>query len=122
MLTKMEGLPPQVAAFNATGEVTKNNYDAVLVPELERVKNAHGHIHFLMVMQTPAKEFSLGAWIQDAWQGLRHFGSWKKVAIVTDETTIEKLSTMFSAVIPGTAKGFPLSQLEAAKTWVAQEG
>jgi hypothetical protein len=121
MLQKLDGIPSYVAGFKATGEVTRDDYDTMLVPELERVDKEHGHIHFLMVMETPAREFSLGAWLQDAWQGIKHFRGWKKVAIVTDEKAIEKFSNVFSVMIPGQSRGFPLTQLEAAKTWVAGE-
>jgi hypothetical protein len=121
MLQKLEDMPAYVAAFKSTGEVTKEDYEKILVPEIERVDQQHGHIHFLMVMETPAKKFSFGAWLQDAVQGLKHFRGWKKVALVTDEKSIEKITDLFSSVIPGTAKGFSLAELTEAKKWVAAE-
>ena len=121
MLTKLKDLPAYVAAFKATGEVTKEDYDTILVPEIERVDQQHGHIHFMMVMETPSKEFSLGAWFKDAVVGLKHYRGWKKVAIVTDEKMLGKITDLFSALVPGSAKGFPLMQLEEAKSWVAAE-
>lgn len=121
MLTKLEGLPSYVAAFKATGEVSKNDYEKVLVPEIERVDKEHGHIHFLMELVTPVKNFSLSAWFQDAVQALKHYRGWKKIAMVTDEKGVEKFSDMVSVLVPGSTKGFPLSQLEEAKQWVATE-
>ena len=121
MLQKLPGMPSYVAAFKATGEVTKDDYNTVLVPEIERVDKEHGHIHFLMVMENSGKDFSLGAWLKDAAEGLKHYRGWKKVAIVTDEKGLEKFSNLFSAVIPGSSKGFPLAEVEQAKQWVAGE-
>lgn len=121
MLQKITDVPSFVAGFKAIGEVTKDDYESILVPEIERVNNQHGHIHFLMVLDTPVKNFSIGAWMQDAWQGLKHYRGWKKVAIVTDEKGIEKLTDVFSAIIPGKAKGFTSGQMDQAKTWVTQE-
>ncbi|MGZ3851631.1 MAG: STAS/SEC14 domain-containing protein [Flavisolibacter sp.] len=121
MLQKMQGMPPYVAAFKATGEVSKEDYERLLEPEIERVDKEHGHIHFLMVMENSAKDFSLGAWFKDAAEGLKHYRGWKKVAIVTDEKGLEKFSNIFSAVIPGSSKGFPLAELEQAKQWVVSE-
>jgi hypothetical protein len=121
MLKKLEGLPSYVAAFKATGEVSKDDYNSILIPEVERVDKEHGHIHFLMVLETAVKNFTLAAWFQDAVQGLKHYRGWKKIAIVTDEGGIQKISDLFSAVVPGATKGFPLSQLDEAKTWVAAE-
>jgi hypothetical protein len=121
MLQKLTDMPPFVAGFRATGEVTKQDYDATLVPEIERVDKQHGHIHFLMVLETPVKNFNIGAWLQDAWQGLKHYRGWKKIAIVTDEKGVEKFTDIVSAVVPGKAKGFSLMQLAEAKTWVTSE-
>ena len=121
MLEKITDVPSYVAGFSAVGEVTKSDYDTVLVPEVERVDKQHGHIHFLMVLETPVKDFSIGAWMQDAWQGLKHYRGWKKVAIVTDEKGVEKFTDVFSAIIPGKAKGFTLSELAEAKRWVSTE-
>lgn len=121
MLQKIEELPQYVAAFRAVGEVTEEDYKNILLPEVERVDKQHGHIHFLMVLETSDTNFSIRAWLQDALTGLKHFRGWKKVAIVSDEKGIEKISDLFTAVIPGQSKGFPLSQLTEAKQWVAAE-
>lgn len=121
MLNKLSDVPAHVAAFKATGKVDKDDYERILVPEIERVDKQHGHIHFMMVLETPVKDFSLGAWLQDAAIGLKHFRGWKKIAIVTDEKGVEKFSDVFSAVIPGETKGFPLSRLAEATRWVAGE-
>ena len=121
MLKKIEDVPSYVAGFVATGEVDKDDYSTVLVPELERLDKQHGHIHLLMILETPVKNFTLGAWLLDAWMGLKHFRGLKKVAIVTDESGVETFTNKISALIPGETRGFKLSEEEIAKTWVAEE-
>jgi len=121
MLTKIEDVPQHVAAFKATGKVNKHDYDNVLAPELERKNKEHGHLHMLMLLETPVKNFTLGAWMEDAWMGLKHFRGWRKIAIVTNESAVETFTNKFSIVIPGEAKGFKLSELETANQWVAEE-
>ena len=121
MLTKIENVPSHVAAFKATGKVDKHDYDNILVPELEQKDKEHGHLHMLMLLETPVKNFTLGAWMEDAWMGLKHFKGWRKIAIVTDERAVGAFTDKFSFLIPGEAKGFKLSELETAKQWVAEE-
>jgi hypothetical protein len=121
MLTKIEDVPDYVAAFKATGEVNKNDYENLLIPELDRLDKLHGHIHFLLVLETPVKNFSIGAWAEDAWVGLKHFRGWKKVAIVSDESAVKTFTDRFTFFIPGKTKGFKLSDIEIAKKWVAEE-
>jgi len=118
---KLEDMPSHVAAFKAIGDVSKEDYDKIIIPEIERVDKQHGHIHFLMVMETSVKDFSLGAWFKDVATGFKHYLGWKKIAIVTDEKGPEKITDLISAIIPGSSKGFPLSELETAKKWVATE-
>ena len=43
----------------------------------------------LMLLETPVKNFRVGAWLEDAWMGLKHFRGWRKIAIVTDERAVE---------------------------------
>ncbi len=57
--------------------------------------------------------------MQDAKVSLKHFAKWNKIAIVTDRKAIEKISNLFSFVSPAQAKGFPVSDVELAKAWVA---
>ncbi len=59
MLTKIEGVTAYVVAFKATGEVNKEDYDKILIPAIDAADKAHGHIHFLFVLETPVKIFHL---------------------------------------------------------------
>jgi len=121
MVKKMTDVPDYVAGFEASGKIDKNDYDNIVLPELERVDKAHGHLHYIMVLKTPLKNFSLGAWMQDAWAGIKHFRGWKRIAIVSDEKTIENITDKFEWAVPGQSKGFKLSEIEKAKKWVAEE-
>lgn len=121
MLTRIEDVPGYVVAFKATGEVSKEDYDKILMPAIDQADKAHGHIHFLFVLETPVKKFSVGAWLEDAWIGLKHYRGWKKVAIVSDEHGVEVFTNKFTFFIPGKTRGFKLADVEIAKKWVAEE-
>jgi hypothetical protein len=121
MLTTIEDVADYVVAFRATGEVTKKDYDEILMPSIDHADKVHGHIHFLFVLETPVKNFSIGAWLEDAWIGLKHYRGWKKVAIVSNEHGVEVFTNKFTFFIPGKTRGFKLSELELAKKWVAEE-
>lgn len=121
MITKMTNIPDYVAGFTAKGEVTKDDYTQVVFPEIERVLNKHGHIHFLLELQTGTGNFTAGAWMSDALLGLKHLTKWKKMAIVSDQKSVEKITDFISPIMPGESKGFSLDELEAAKQWVSSE-
>ena len=115
----MKDLPANVVGVRALGQVNKDDYEKTLVPAIEKMAKEFGTINFLMVFETDIKNFTYGAWMQDAKMSLKQFSKWNKVAIVTDQKIIEKLSYIFNYISPAEAKGFPISDIELAKTWVA---
>ena len=121
MVEKVIGVPDYVAGFTVSGKVTKEDYNNLVVPEVDRIVKMHGHIHFLLVIDTDVSNFTAGAWMKDALIGVKHLSKWKKMAIVSDQKSIEKITDMVSPVVPGQSKGFSMAQLEEAKIWVSSE-
>jgi hypothetical protein len=119
MLQIMKDLPQHVVGVRAVGNVNRDDYEQTLVPAIEKVAKEYGEINFLMLLETDIGNFTYGAWMQDAKMSLKHFAKWNKIAIVTDQKVIEKISHFFSFVSPAQAKGFPVSDVELAKAWVA---
>jgi hypothetical protein len=121
MIQLMEDVPDYVAGFTASGEVTKADYEKILIPRVEEVYNEHGHIHFLFELKTDVGNFSAAAWWKDLTIGLKRFSKWKKMAIVSDQHAVSAVSSAISPLLPGQTKGFDLAELENAKSWVASE-
>ncbi|MEP7277712.1 MAG: STAS/SEC14 domain-containing protein [Bacteroidota bacterium] len=121
MIEKLEGVPDYVAGFRASGKVTREDYEKLVVPELERIVKKHGHIHLIIVLDTAVGNFTAGAWMDDALVGIKHLLKWKKMAIVSDQKGVTHLTDIISPIIPGESKGFALNQLEEAKAWVSTE-
>ncbi|MCP9752224.1 STAS/SEC14 domain-containing protein [Ferruginibacter sp. HRS2-29] len=46
------------------------------------------------------------------------FTKWKKIAVVSDQSGVEKFTDFFSVLVPGEAKGFKPEELEEAKQWI----
>ena len=49
----------------------------------------------------------------------RHTAAYERVAIVSDESWLGPALRMLSVLVPGQLRGFPVAQLQSAKTWVA---
>lgn len=121
MLTEITGLPDHVFGVRATGEVTSNDVKDVLLPGLKRTADRFNEIRYLLVLETDVKNFTAGAWIQDAKAGLQNFTKWKKIAVVSHEKTLEWFSDVFTAATPGSSKGFKPDEVEQAKAWLITE-
>lgn len=122
MLAEITGLPDHIFGVRATGEVTTVDLKDVLLPGLARTGDRFGEIRYLLVLDTEVKNFTTGAWIQDAVAGLKNYTKWKKIAVVSDEKSVEWFSDFFTFITPGSSKGFKPNQIEEAKEWLAAEG
>jgi hypothetical protein len=121
MLQFINDLPAHVIGIRATGEVTKDDFDTVLLPRMDELVKRQGEINYILVLQTEVQNFTIGAWWDDLKLGLKHFTKWKKIAIVTDQAIIEKITDVFSFAIPGETRGYKLSQLDDAVAWVSSK-
>ena len=121
MFSIITDLPNTVVGVKATGTVDKDDFEKVLIPALQELSDRTGKINYLLLLETDISNFTFGAWIDDAKMGLKHLTKWHRVAIVTDQKGVEKFSNIFSFVVPGEYKGYPLSELTIAKKWVSEQ-
>jgi hypothetical protein len=111
-------LPDHVLGADASGTVTGQDYETVLVPAIEAFTKTHDKVRALVVLGAEFQGFEGGAMWDDAKLGLRKIG-WERLAVVTDHGHIRNLINTFKFMIPGKVKTFELSQLDDAKAWVA---
>ena len=120
MIEIIQGLPPHVAAFNATGKVTEVDYIDTINPLVAQIEKKFGRISYLLVIHTPLKNYSVGAWIKDALLGLKYFMKWNRIAIVAEKKGIKEFTDFFGVLIPAKTKGFMMEDINAAKQWVSE--
>ncbi|MBS1501538.1 MAG: STAS/SEC14 domain-containing protein [Bacteroidetes bacterium] len=121
MLQFIKGLPDDVIGIRATGEVDKKDYEEVLIPRMEELARRQGEISYLLVLETNVQNFSIAAWWQDFRLAIKHFSKWKKVAIVTDQASVEWLIDVAKHFVPGESRGYKLTELNDAIDWVSNE-
>lgn len=119
MIQLIPDMPDYVAAFIAKAEVTKQDYENVLMPQVDKVSKAFGKINFLLVLDTSVRNYTLGAWFDDIVVGVKHITKWHRVAIVSRQGLIKKVTNIFGHLVPGEYKGFAMNELNKAITWVS---
>lgn len=107
-----------IVAFRALAEVTKEDFQSVVVPAIEKLIKNIDEINFLLVLDTDIGNFSADVWLKDAMLGLKHLGKWNRAAIVTDSEEIITFANGFSYVVPGEFKGFKKLDFNKALNWV----
>ena len=122
MIERLTDMPPGTVGFRAAGEIEREDYDEVLVPELRRALEAGGGLRTLYVIED-LDEIEPGALWADTKLGfdlgVRHHEAWVRSAIVTDIQWMARATRLFAWIIPGEARVFPRAELEQAKVWVA---
>ena len=111
--------PNNVVAFRAVGEVTKEDYETVVVPKIKELVDRTDELNFLLELDTDLANFSAGAWWEDLMIGLKNFGKWNRSAIVTNSDNIISFTNGFSFIAPGDYKGFKKDELTIALLWVS---
>jgi hypothetical protein len=120
MIEILKDLPENVIGFKATGKVTRADYEQTVMPAVNEHEKKFTKLNYLLWLDTDVSNFTMGAWVDDALLGLKHFTHWHKVAIVSHSHTIAKITDVFGHLVPGIYKGFTTEDLQKAITWLSQ--
>ena len=84
MLQLLEDLPEHVVGVRATGNVTKEDIETVLIPAIDALVAKTDKINYLLILETDLSNWDFGAWVSDAKLGIQNFTKWTKIAVVSD--------------------------------------
>lgn len=115
----MEYPSDKMVGFKISGEVTKEDYENVMFPAVKQLAEARDEINMVMVLDTPVKNFTAGAWMNDALLGLKNLMKWERVAIVSDEAIVKTATKLMNTVVPGNYKVFSHSDESTAFDWAS---
>jgi len=117
VIERLKDFPANVLAFACRGRVTKEDYDTVLVPAVNKALKKGGK---LRIYYETAGDFQVepGAVWEDFKVGMEHLTRWERMAVVTDIDWIKHTMRFFSFLMPGEMKTFPHVQAAQARAWV----
>ena len=109
-----------ILEIRATGRVTEQDYETMLVPAIERTRAWGVPVRLLYQIGPDFDGYSAGALFADARLGLRHWRGFEKIAVVTDNDKIEMGVKMFSFTLPCPVKTFDLDARDEARLWLRE--
>jgi SpoIIAA-like len=118
MIEILSGFPDNVVACAAKGQVTKEDYERVLVPSVERALERNAKIRCYYELDAEFKGFDAGAAWEDAKIGLEHLTRWERVAVVTAVQWIRLATNAFRFLMPGQVRVFSPAESAQAKAWI----
>ena len=122
MITQIKNIPNAMVGFRASQEVTKDDFDKVVLPAVAELIQRTDELNYMLVLDTPLKNFTIGAWIKDALLGLNNLNKWNRVAIISDSESLNSFTNMFGKIMPGDFKGYAPEQMDEAIEWVSGQG
>jgi hypothetical protein len=118
MLEIMEDMPENIVSVRASGTVTGEDYEKVLIPGIEDKLTKNDKIRLLYMLSPDFSGFTAGAMWDDAKVGIKHLTAFEKVAVVTDVHWIVNAIKFFSFIMPCPVKIFGIAKLSEAKEWI----
>lgn len=124
MIERIAGMPDGTLGFQASEQLTREDFTDVLLPPIREAVNSGAGVRLLFVAPSDMGHMEPGALWEDLKAevdlGMRHPSAWKRVAIATDLGWIRKVMSMFGWMAPGETKLFTEDQIETAKVWLTE--
>lgn len=120
MMKLDSSFPDHVVGVIASGEVDARDYEAVLLPALDRALKKHQRIRVFYQLGPEFTGFTAGAIWDDAKLGLEHWKAWERLAVVTDLPSMEHAIRMFAVLMPAEVKVFRSAAGPDARKWIAE--
>jgi hypothetical protein len=120
MIEQIPDLPDNVIGFTASGTVTANDYESIIIPAIEELFARKGKARFLYHLGEDFTGFEGAAMWDDTKLGLKHLSGWERMAIATDVEWIRVALRVFGLAIPGHVRVFHNNELAEAKRWVSE--
>ncbi len=123
MIERIDDMPEGTDGFSFSGEVTRQDYDDVLLPALRDAIDREEPIRVLCVLGDDFEGYEAGAVWADlktgAQYGVGHHSAWRRMALATDIEWVRHLAALFGWMSPGELRVFPLAEVGDARVWVA---
>lgn len=127
MIEVLTGFPDRVVAVVLHGQITKADYDTVLIPELDNRLGRHKQIRLYCEIAPDYLGIDPGAVWEDTKFGFSHLFDWDRAVMVTDIEWMRQAVKFFGGIFAFLAPVgewcvFPLAQAGRAREWIVGGG
>lgn len=119
MIRLIDDVPDGVIGMEASGKVTADDYESVLIPAVEEAVASNGKTRVLFVLGADFERYEGEAALDDMKMGIHNWSDFERIAFVSDHGVYRSLVTGMAFLMPGQVKVFELGELESAKAWIA---
>jgi hypothetical protein len=118
MLEPVQNLPAGIIGIRASGTVTRDDYDTVFRPLLQRAHGEGRRVRLLYVFAPEFKGFTVGAGLEDVRLGFKYLRLFERCAVVTDLSWIGEGTQLLGTMVPFPVRVFGSVDQQAALQWL----
>lgn len=119
MIELLKNFPSNVVALAASGQVTKEDYEKIVVPAVERALAQHEKVRLYYQIGSDFAGIDPGAMWADTKVGMGHILKWERIAVITDVEWIKVSVTAFGFLMPAQVNVYSNADAEAARKWIS---
>jgi hypothetical protein len=119
MIEIVPNFPDNIIALTCKGQVTRHDYETILVPYVEKTLESHKKVRLYYEIGCDFVGVDPGAVWEDFKVGVEHLMRWERIAIVTDVDWIRHTMGVFGFLMPGEIRIFPTTETLEARDWIA---
>ena len=120
MIRQLDGFSGKAVGFSCHGQVTRRDYDTVLIPAVEQALAAHDKVRVYYETAPDFTGYDPGAMWADASVGVSHLPHWERVAVVSDVEWLRLAVGGFAFLMPALVRLFPGAEAAQARAWIAE--
>lgn len=121
MIKALDGFPDSVVALAAQGQLTRKDYEEVVIPKVNEALGRHDSVRVYYELGESFTGIDAEAAWEDLKIGFEHLSRWQRMAVVTDVRWIRMALNAFRFVMPGKLRVFDTSHAGQARTWIISE-
>ncbi len=119
MFEVIDGFTDGVVAVRGVGRVTADDYRSVLGPAIRQAAAGGRKVRLYLELGDGFEGYDGSAILADAGLGLDEFGTFARIAVVTDTDWLRHAIHLFGPLIPGDVREFALVDMQGAREWIS---
>lgn len=120
MIYRIIDLPPKMIGFKASWEVTKKDFDEVVIPCVQKHVEKMGQSNYMLVLNNSIRNYTFCSWLKDVLLSLKHITKWNRAAIVSDSKVLKFLVELVGVFVPGELQIYSYDEMPRAIDWLAE--
>jgi hypothetical protein len=120
VMIELMPVPETMLGFRASGDVTREDYQGIVVPEVCRLIRERKDLNFLLLLEPPLSTTMGASWVREVCvNGVGKLTAWNRVAIVSDSEAVKSFARAFRVFARGELRSFMKAELNTAVSWTA---